>query len=103
MSTEIMKRRTACENWKKKNREYYLEQKRRLAARPSYKQHRKDMYQEKVHELKLLGILPRRRGRPKMYDRDEALEMKRERARTYAIRSRAAKQNISAIRKCQRE
>ena len=60
------------------------------------------MYRQQADELKLLGILPRKRGRPTMYDRKEALEMKRDRAREYAVRSRAAKkislllQNVNA-------
>ena len=86
-----VKRRLACERWKARNREYHLEQKRCLAARPEYKAHRREIYKQKVDGLKLLGILPRKRGRPRMYDHGEALEMKRERARTYALRSRAAK------------
>ena len=86
-----MQKRTACERWKQQNREYYLEQKRRLATRPEYKAHRREMYRQKVAELKLLGILPRKRGRPTMYEHEEALEIKRDRARNYAMRSRAAK------------
>ena len=85
------KRRLACELWKAKNRDYYLQQKRDLASRPEYKAHRREMYRQKLEELKLLGILPRTRGRPSMYDHKEALEMKRERARAYAARSRARK------------
>ena len=85
------KRRLACELWKAKNRDYYLQQKRDLASRPEYKAHRREMYRQKLEELKLLGILPRKRGRPTMYDHGEALEMKRERARQYAVRSRATR------------
>ena len=72
--------------------------KKRLAARPEYKAHRREMYRQKVAELKLLGILPRKRGRPTIYSYEEQLEIKRDRARGYATRSRAAKK-ISAIRK----
>ena len=68
-----------------------MAQKRSLAARPEYKAHRREMYKEKTNELKALGILPRKRGRPQMYLGEEALEMKRDRAREYAARSRAAK------------
>ena len=99
ISTPIVswsKRRLACERWKAQNREYYLQQKRNLAARPDYKAHRREVYKQKVDELKLLGILPRKRGRPTMYDHQEALEMKRERAREYAMRSRAG-QKISQL------
>ena len=64
--------------------------KRRLATRPEYKAHRREMYKQKVDELKELGILPRKRGRPTMYSYEENLEIKRDRAREYATRSRAA-------------
>ena len=50
------------------------------------------MYRQKVDELKQLGILPRKRGRPTVYDPKEALEMKRDKAREYAMRLRTAKQ-----------
>ena len=46
------------------------------------------MYKEKTGELKLLGILARKRGRPQLYVGPEALEMKRERARQAAARYR---------------
>ena len=93
MSAKIVQRLSACERWKQKKRDYYLEQKRRLAARPEYKAHRREMYKQKVLEFTLLGILPRKRGRPPLYDHTEALEVKRDKAREYAMRSRAAKQN----------
>ena len=67
------KRRLACELWKARHREYYLEQKRRLAARPEYKAHRREMYRKHVEELKLQGIMRRKRGRPKLCDPGEAL------------------------------
>ena len=86
-----MQKRNAGERWKQRNREYYLEHKRRLAARPEYKAHRRNMYRQKVDELKELGILPRKRGRPTMYSYEENLEIKRDRARGYAMRSRAAR------------
>ena len=88
VSKSVMRRRTACEKWKMAHREYYLDQKRRLATRPEYRAHRRDMYKEKTDQLKLLGILPRKRGRPLMYVGPEALEMKRERAREAAARYR---------------
>ena len=96
-STRVIQKRTACERWKQQNREYYLEQKRRLAARPEYKAHRRDMYRQKVDALKELGILPRKRGRPTMYSYEEALEIKRDRARGYATRSRAAQKRSLLI------
>ena len=92
----VLRRRVACEKWKRNNREYYLEQKRLLASRPEYKEHRREMYKQRTDELKLLGILPRKRGRPMMYVGPEALEMKRQRAREAAARYRL-KQQISLV------
>ena len=43
----IVKKRLAVEKWKEKNREYYLAQKRRLAHRPEYLAHRRQMYKIK--------------------------------------------------------
>ena len=83
------KQQTAMQRWKEAHREYYLSQKRRLAARPEYKAHRREMYKAKQEELTLLGILPRKKGRPRMYEGDEALEMRRQRARESTARYRA--------------
>ena len=88
VSRRILKQRQAVERWKANNRGRYLEQKRTLAARPEYKAHRRDMYRVKTDELKLLGILPRKRGRPQMYNGPEALEMKRQRGREASARYR---------------
>ena len=61
--------KTAMRRWREEHREYYLAHKRQLAARPEYKAHRQEMYRTRVE------------GRPKMYDDDERLEMRRQRAR----------------------
>jgi hypothetical protein len=82
-------RKSALEKWKDTHREYYLAQKRKLAARPSYLAHRREKYRAKVEDLTLLGILPRKRGRPTMYEGEEATEMKRQRAREASARYRA--------------
>jgi hypothetical protein len=82
-------RKTSLEKWKEAHREYYLAQKRRLAARPEYKALRRERYRAHVDELTLLGILPRKRGRPTMYEGTEATEMKRQRAREASARYRA--------------
>ena len=81
--------KSALEKWKVANRAYYLAQKSRLAARPEYKAHRREKYRAKVEDLTLLGILPRKRGRPTMYSGEEATEMKRQRAREASARYRA--------------
>ena len=80
-SHSVMRRRIACEKWKIAHRDYHLEQKRRLATRPEYKAHRRAVYKQRTDELRLLGILPRKRGRPQMYVGPEAFEMQRQRAR----------------------
>jgi len=83
------KQQTALQMWKEKHREYYLAQKRRLAARPEYKAHRREMYHQKVEELTLLGILPRKKGRPRLYEGEEALDIRRQKAREASVRYRA--------------
>ena len=42
-------------------------------------------------ELKEAGILPRRMGRPRLYDGEEALEMRRQRTRLASARYQANK------------
>ena len=72
ISPRRLKKRAAVETWKSNNYEYYLEQKRRLARRPEYLKHRRDMYREKIERLKLVGILPKKRGRkPQVCSTDE--------------------------------
>jgi len=44
---KLAKRRQAVHRWKENNREYYLEQKRRLAHRPEYLKRRREMYKAK--------------------------------------------------------
>ena len=83
-----MKRRAAVERWKANNREYYLRQKRDLAARPEYRAHMRARYASQQAELREAGILPRKLGRPRLYEGQEAIEMKRQRAREAAARYR---------------
>ena len=82
-------RKSSLERWKIANREYYLAQKRRLAGRPEFLAHRREKYRAHVEELTLLGILPRKRGRPTLYEAEEATEIKRQRAREASSRYRA--------------
>ena len=90
-SHSVIRRRAACEKWKIAHRDYYLDQKRRLASRPEYKAHRRAVYKQQTDELKLLGILPMNRGRPMMYVGPVALEMKRQQASEAAARYRMRK------------
>ena len=84
----VLKRRRAVERWKATHREYYLAQKRQLASRPEYLAHRRAVYAAQQAELREAGILPRSKGRPRMYEGAEALERRRERARRNSARYR---------------
>ena len=85
----VLKRRRAVERWKATHREYYLAQKRQLASRPEYLAHRRAAYAAQQADLREAGILPRRKGRPRLYEGAEALERRRERARRNSARYRA--------------
>ena len=104
MKMQITKRRMACERWKIKHYEYYLDQKRMLSSRPEYKAHRRAMYKSK-REVMMADedyVAPVR-GRPRLYkDEEERLMRKRECARNWAMRSRA-REKISTPLKDQHE
>ena len=85
----VLKRRRAVERWKAAHREYYLAQKRQLASRPEYLAHRRDVYASRQADLREAGILPRSKGRPRLYEGVEALERRRERARLNSAHYRA--------------
>ena len=89
VSEKILKRRAAVERWKANNRDYYLQQKRELSARPEYRARMREKYAEQQRELKAAGIVPRKLGRPRLYDGQEALDMRRQRAREATSRYRA--------------
>ncbi len=86
VSSAVMRRRIACEKWKANNRERYLQQKRELSARPAYRAHVREKYHRRQALLREAGILPRKLGRPRMYDGQEALDVKREQGRQAAAR-----------------
>ena len=91
VSEKIMKRRAAVERWKQNNREYYLKQKRELSARPEYRARMRERYRRERDELKALGYLPRKLGRPQLYEAEEAIEMRRIRANEASARYRLRK------------
>ncbi len=95
VSEKIAKSRAAVERWKANNREYYLQQKRELSARPEYRSRMRARYHCQQAELREAGVLPRKLGRPRLYEGEEALEMKRQRAREAAARYRS--KNISQV------
>ena len=75
VSEAALKRRAAVERWKVNNREYYLKHKRELSSRPEYRAKMRARYAAERAELKEAGIVPRRLGRPRLYDGEEALDM----------------------------
>ena len=89
------RQRAASERWKQANYEYYLQQKRSLSTRPSYRAHRRQKYREKQITLRATeGYVPPVRGRPRIYSPCQARQRKRETARTWAS-TRRAKEKIS--------
>ena len=89
------RQRAASERWKQANYEYYLQQKRSLSTRPSYRAHRRQKYREKQITLRASeGYVPPVRGRPRIYSPGQARQRKRETARTWAS-TRRAKEKIS--------
>ena len=89
------RQRAASERWKRANYEYYLNQKRSLSTRPSYKAHRRQKYKEKQITLGAVeGYVPPVRGRPRIYSPRQARQRKRETARSWAS-TRRAKEKIS--------
>ena len=91
LSDTILKRRRAVEQWKANNREYYLRQKRQLSARPEYRAKMRARYASQQTELREAGIIPRKLGRPRLYDGEEALEVKRQRGKEATARYRLRK------------
>ena len=90
----VLKRRAAVERWKANNREYYLKQKRELASRPEYKAKLRARYHEQQAELREACIVPRKLGRPRLYGGEEAIEVRRQRAREATARYRLKKQSL---------
>ena len=82
----ILRRRAASQRWKAKNRERYLKQKRELSARPEYRAKMRAKYAEQQQELKEAGILPRKMDRPRLYEGQEAMDMRRQMSRQATAR-----------------
>lgn len=91
VSEKMLKRRAAVERWKVRHREYYLRQKRELSSRPEYRAKVRARYHAHKAEFMDAGILPKKRGRPRLYDGEEAREMRRQRAREASARYRMKK------------
>ena len=84
----ITKRRACCERWKAANKDKYLIQKRALASRPEYRAICRQRYKDQQDELRTLGIVPRKLGRPRLYSGQEALEHRRQLACSASARYR---------------
>ena len=97
VSEQVLKRRAAVERWKANNREYYLRQKRELSARPEYRAKMRARYAAQREKLTEAGLLPRKLGRPRLYEGEEAIEIRRHRSREAATRYRLRK--ISQLQK----
>ena len=69
VSEAILKRRACMERWKLRNREYYLLQKREIAARPANLARRREMYRVKREAFIQKYGMPKR-GRPRSSNRD---------------------------------
>ena len=84
------RQRAASERWKQANYEYYLQQKRTLSTRPSYRAHRRHKYREKQITLRAVeGYVPPARGRPRIYSPCQARQRRRDTARSWASTRRA--------------
>jgi hypothetical protein len=86
---ERLERRKATQKaWVQRNQAYVSAQCKRLGTRPEYRERRRELYNGKQLLLEP-GFVPRARGRPRLYEAEEALERKRTRARESIRHSRA--------------
>ena len=82
----ILRNRQSKERWKLRNWEYYVEQKRRLGARPEYRALRRAVYLAKRGDEP-----PKPRGRPRLYRDADAIECAKQQARERTRAWRAAR------------
>jgi hypothetical protein len=85
----IERRKAVQKAWVGRNQDYVTAQCKRLATRPEYQERRRELYSGKRQRLLESGFVPRPRGRPRLYEAEEALERKRTRARESLRDSRA--------------
>ena len=88
-SERIERRKATQKAWVAQNYDQFTAQCKRLATRPEYQARRREIYSGKRQMLLESGFVPRPRGRPRLYDAEEALERKRTRARESIRYSRA--------------
>jgi hypothetical protein len=71
---ERLERRKATQKaWVGRNYDYVTAQCKRLATRPEYQERRREIYSGKRQRLLESGVVPRPRGRPRLYETEEAL------------------------------
>ena len=85
----IERRKAVQKAWVGRNQDYVTAQCKRLATRPEYQERRRELYSGKRQRLLESGFVPRPRGRPRLYEAEEALERKRTRGRESIRCSRA--------------
>ena len=84
----IERKKATQKAWKQRNYAYVTAQCKRLGTRPEYRERRKELYNGKQLLLEP-GFVPRPRGRPRLYEAEEAMERRRTVARESIRRSRA--------------
>jgi len=77
----IERKKATQKAWVQRNYDHFTAQCKRLATRPEYRERRRELYSGKRQMLLESGFVPRPRGRPRLYEAEEALERKRTRAR----------------------
>lgn len=87
-------------NWKIFNREYDILQKRIVSSRPEYLAARRQRWADKLDELIEEGVLSKKKGRPKLYHGDAAIERRREFNRAANKRRREKKARSRAAHMC---
>ena len=85
----IERKKATQKAWAQRNHAYVTAQSFALGTRPEYQARRREIYSGKRQMLLESGFVPRPRGRPRLYEAEEALERKRTRARESIRGSRA--------------
>jgi hypothetical protein len=80
----IERSRATQKAWVLRNYAYVKAQTFALGTRPEYRERRKELYDRKRQELLESGFVPRPRGRPRLYEADEAKVRQRTSARMSA-------------------
>ena len=74
----VARRKVVQREWKDRNAAYVKAQDRAIAARPSKKERRHEVYLNKLRAILGEDFQPRPRGRPRLFPQEEATTRKRE-------------------------